>query len=188
MIKSPLFRIGLIATTFAFAAAASAAPSRLAGPGGSSTGGGINRPAQSGSAGSGASSEAGQPTTAQRIVARAVREMAGTTGRTCEDLRRIGRGTIGNVRRLDQQGADNDAITAAGQTGKDRVDQRAAAGTERIATVKANALTALGNNGGTQEQIDAVNSAAARFTQRIADAAENSKDRIDAAVAQATGG
>lgn len=187
MITSPLFRIGLIATTFAFAAAASAAPGRFAGPGGTSPGG-INRPAQSGSAGSGASSEAGQPTTAQRIVARAVREMAATTGRTCEDIRRIGRGTIGNVRRLDQQGADNDAITAAGQTGKDRVDQRAAAGTERIATVKANALTALGNNGGTQEQIDAVNNAAARFTQRIADTAENAKDRIDAAVAQATGG
>ncbi len=133
--------------------------------------------------GTGASASA-----SQRIVARAVREMAIVAARTCEDVQVVGILTVSRVARLNHNDASNEDITAAGQAGKDRISERAKTGTDRITAIKDRALTALANKEGSEEQIDRVNQAAERNSGRIGECEERVDGRIDEAVARAIGG
>lgn len=173
MLKSKYVRAGLIGLIVACVGASAGAAT----PPGAAT------PSSNTGAGSG-----GSATASQRIVARAVREMAIVAARNCEDIQVAGILTVGRVARLNHNGASDEDVTAAGQAGKDRISERAKTGTDRITAIKDRALAALENKEGSQEQIDRVNQAAERTSGRIGECQERVDGRIDDAVARAIGG
>lgn len=152
-----------------------------AGPGAGSTGSG---------SGTGSGPAAGSAptalTAAQRIVVRTLREYGQVSHRACDALRDLARRTSLRLTRMDNEGKTVDEMTAVATDAKAAADTRAAAAVDRINTIKANALTALANNAGTQEQIDKVNTKAQEAIDRINQCKTTSKTRIDEALTRVT--
>lgn len=136
-------------------------------------------------AGGGPGSGPNQRTEAQRIVLRAVNQMNEARERSCADIHQNTRATVRSIVRLARDGADDVAIVAAGDTGKARNTSRATTGTDRISQVRTNALAALADAEGAQEQIDRINAAATAATTRVNTCRDQANARIDAAVTRA---
>lgn len=126
------------------------------------------------------------PTLAQRIVGRTLREFGQVSHRACDALRDLARRTSLRLARMDREGKTVDEMTTVANDAKAAADTRANAAIDRINTIKTNALTALANNAGTQEQIDRVNAAAQQAIDRINQCKTTTKTRIDEALTRVT--
>ncbi|MEM9374179.1 MAG: hypothetical protein AAGA55_11095 [Planctomycetota bacterium] len=90
----------------------------------------------------GAAAQEHDPIEIARACTAAVHTAANNTS---EDMRTIRATTIDAVRALDEDDAADAAITAAGNAGRERINQRARAGVARVTGIVENCLDMLGD-------------------------------------------
>jgi hypothetical protein len=129
----------------------------------------------------------GNPTAAERIVARAIAEIREITTGTCRDLERGAAETVARLVRLNRQGAEDTALRAAAEAAIARLANRAEAGVAAINAVRTRAQSALQEAGGTAEQAARVNNAARNGAETIATCRARTAARIRSAVERLIG-
>lgn len=126
------------------------------------------------------------PTVSQQIVARVLEQISRAAKHACDGADEAAKRAVRAIAAAADRGATDEQIVQIGDNAKMRLMNQAAAARTRIEALRDAALTGLGNNGGTAEQIARVNAAAARALQRVQACVARAKAQIEAAVARAT--
>jgi hypothetical protein len=122
------------------------------------------------------------PPTPGQVVERYVHAVQGLVGRCQEMLGRTAQGAIAVVERLDENGAPNEAIIAAGRLGVERVNRQTAYCLGGLHRLTEGAVRILHHLGAPEEAFMAVRRAAEAAAGAIREGSERAKMAVRAAV------
>jgi hypothetical protein len=123
-----------------------------------------------------------------RILARAIDEMSERVLTACAAMNGAADEAIERIVRLHRQGRPDAEIRAAGEAAVDRIQNRAGDADVAIDHIHDVALSALQDAGGTQEQIDRLNTAHERAVGHVNDCRDRDVQRVREAVRRAIHG